>query len=226
MKFKSINRLLIGSVLSLSCFVSSAQAGLITIGELTSNNDGSTTVINDTLNNLEWMRWNESAKFNYAEALLQNTSGWIIAGANQANLFLDALYSSVSSVDHKCSNNIYNSLFCADNEEFTSAQYTALLGDSSTRGTSSIDAAWFYDDVALDGKAGYLKLGSGTSNEKFNTYGSIAKTEEQRLLSDESIGWLMYRTTTVPEPTTLTIFALGIIALALRRFKKQVSLQE
>ncbi|MBA6390262.1 PEP-CTERM sorting domain-containing protein [Colwellia sp. BRX10-3] len=222
MKFKYINRLVIGSVLSLSCLVSPAQAGLITIGALTSNNDGSTSVITDTLNNLEWMRWNESANFNYAEALLQNTSGWTIAGANQANLFLDALYNGIS---HGCSDNIDDSLFCADSGSFSSEEYTALLGDSSTRGTSSIDAAWFYDDEITDGKAGYLKLGSGTSNEKFNTYGTIAKTEVDRLLSNETIGWLMYRTTTVPEPTTLTIFALGIIALASRRFKKQVSPQ-
>ncbi|ASP48445.1 PEP-CTERM sorting domain-containing protein [Cognaticolwellia beringensis] len=222
MKFKSINRLLIGSVLSLSCLVSSAQAGLITIGALTSNNDGSTSVITDTLNNLEWMRWNESANFNYAEALLQNTSGWTIAGANQANLFLNALYNGIS---HGCSDNIQDSLFCADSGSFSSEEYTALLGDSSTRGTSSIDAAWFYDDEITDGKAGFLNLTSGTSNQKYNTYGTIATTEEHRLLSNGTIGWLMYRTATVPEPTTLTIFALGIIALALRRFKKQVSPQ-
>lgn len=222
MKFKSINRLLIGLVLSLSCLVSSAQAGLITIGALTSNNDGSTTVINDTLNNLEWMRWNESANFNYAEALLQNTSGWTIAGANQVNLFLDALYNGIS---HGCSDNLEDFLFCADSGSFSSEEYTALLGDSSTRGTSSIDAAWFYDDEITDGEAGFLNLSSGTSNQKYNTYGSIAKTEEHRLLSNETVGWLMYRTTSVPEPTTLAIFALGIIALASRRFKKQVSLQ-
>ncbi len=218
MKYKFLNKVVITSVFIFSCVMNSANAGLITIGALTSNDDGSTEVITDTLNNLEWLRWDHSANFNYSQALAQNAlSGWTIAGANEANLFLDALYNGFS---HGCSDNIQDSLFCVDSGSFSSEEYTALLGDSSTRGTSSIDAAWFYDDEALDGKAGYLKLGSGTSNEKFNTYGSIATTEEHRLLSNGTIGWLMYRPTAVPEPTTFAIFALGLLCLTIRRFKK------
>ena len=224
MKFKSINRLLIGSVLSLSCFVSSAQAGLITIGALTSNNDGSTIVITDTLNSLEWLRWDQFADLTYAETLVKSSAlGWTIAGVKEANLFIDAL---LNRTNHECADNDTTFLSCGDSGTFSSAQYTALLGDSFTRGTSSVDAAWFYDDLITDGSAGVLNLELGTKNEKYNTFGNIALTDTYATKSDESIGWLMYRTTTVPEPTTLTIFALGIIALALRRFKKQVSLQE
>lgn len=228
--FKSFNKVLIGSVLSLSCLVNSANAGLITIGALTSNDDDSTSVISDTLNNLDWLRWDELADLTYAETLFQTSvvgdySDWTIAGANEANLFLDALFNS----RHDCATNTTELVTCGDSGNFTSAQYTRLLGDSSTRGASSVDAAWFYDDVITDAKAGFLNLKSGTSNEKFNTFGAtIADTDSYSTLgpsSAESIGWLMFRTSTapasVPEPSTLAVFAIGLMGLVARRFKRQ-----
>lgn len=231
MKFKCLNRMIIGSVLSLSCLVNSAHAGLITIGGLSSNADNTTSVITDTFNNLEWMRWSQSANYNHAQALLQSASGWTIAGANQANLFLDALYNG-NGGDHLCADNDSDFLFCADNGSFTGEEYTALLYGPATSGSN---AAWFYDDEFTDAKAGYVKLESGTSNRKYNTYGTIAdtelhwsfgtilETEGHGLVSDKKNGWLMYRATTaVPEPSTLAIFAIALLALAARRFKQAV----
>ena len=216
MKYKFLNKLVITSVFIFSCVINSATAGLITIGALTSNDDGSTEVITDSLNNLEWLRWDVYADLTYAQTVVQSSAlGFTIASADDANLFLDALYGGAS---HGCSSNSRVDTACFDNGSFSSAHYTALLGDSSTRGTSSVDAAWFYSEEI--GSAGFLNLESGTVNSKFNTFGNILLTDTYAGPDNNSIGWLMYRSTAVPEPRTLAIFALGVIGLSFRRFKK------
>lgn len=236
MKFKFFKKVFIALVLSLSCLVNSANAGLITIGALTSNDDGSTNVISDTRNNREWLRWDELAHLTYLETLVQTTSlvgpysDWTIAGAEEATEFLNALY---NGADHGCADNDTSEIFCKDNLGFSSAEYTALLGDSSTRGVSSADTVWFYDDawvfdgvdVVTNGKASFLNLTSGGSNRKYNSSHTIVETDTYAHTSDASIGWLMFRQSAVPaivsEPSTLVIFAIGLMGLLSRRFKKK-----
>jgi hypothetical protein len=94
------------------------------------------------------------------------------------------------------------------------------LGDSSARGASSVDAAWFYDDTIADAKAGFLNLESGTRNEKYNEFGNIALTDTYARTNSESIGWLVYRSAQVPEPSTLVIFVLGVFVLGARYLRK------
>ena len=57
-----------------------------------------------------------------------------------------------------------------------------------------------------------LELGVGKGNDDFT--GNTINTRTWN-------GTLYYNTTSVPEPSTLAIFALGIMGLAARRFKKQ-----
>lgn len=225
MKFTNIKSVLIASTLFFTCIVGTANAGLTTIGALTSNDDGSTTVINDTLNNLDWLRWDQLADKSHTQLLAEIAptgayAGWSIAGVNEANLFLDALYSG-NTFNHGCAATV-GYLPCAQNGTFTSAQYTSLLGDSFERGAASKDSVFFYDDVATDLNAGYLLLESGSVNDKYNEYGSIALTETDAFFSgNNSTGWLMYRASTaVPAPSSFAIFALALIGLSIRQFKK------
>lgn len=223
MKYKFLNKVVITSVFLFSCVINSANAGLITIGALTSDDDGSTQVITDSLNNLEWLRWDQLKDKTHSELLIETSptgaySGWSIAGVEQANWFLNALYNGASLGD--CALNV-NHNYCAQNGSFSSTDYTSLLGDSFEVGTSSADAAWFYDDTLSDGKAGYLLLESGSLSQKFNEFGLIPHTESGNLLSgDNATGWLMYRSTPVSEPTSIAIFSLGLLGLSIRRFKK------
>jgi hypothetical protein len=223
MKYKLLNKVVITSVFIFSCVINSASAGLITIGALSSNDVNSTEVITDSLNNLEWLRWDQLKDKTHSELLVETAatgaySGWNIAGVKQANWFLSALYNDASLGN--CSINEGHQ-YCALNGSFTSKDYTSLLGDSFEVGKSSADAVWFYDDTLSDGKAGYLLLESGSLSQKFNEFGTIAATEVDSLFTgDNSTGWLMYRSTAVPEPRTLAIFALGVLGLSFRRFKK------
>ena len=56
----------------------------ITVGALSSNDDGSTEVITDSLNNLEWLRFDVLADLTYAQTLAAigaggSHEGWQIA---------------------------------------------------------------------------------------------------------------------------------------------------
>jgi hypothetical protein len=232
MKFKFLNRVFITCTFFLTFLVSSANAGLITIGALSSDNDGFTTVITDTLNKREWLRWDVLADDTYAQTLAKTLVvggtyfGWEIATANDVNLFLNALY---NGGDHSCENNDTTLLNCKDNGTQSSEYYTALLGDSYEPNGS--DAAWFYDDGAIDNnfdpKAGYLLLGRGSLNTKYNEVATIPETDTYSNVggvystNSDTIGWLMYRPTSVTEPSTLFIFASGIMGLISLRFNQK-----
>lgn len=69
----------------------------VTIGSLSSNDDGSTAVINDSLNNLQWLRWDQlrGASFNSVNTAIAPGNaydGWAIAGLSEAQMFADALW--------------------------------------------------------------------------------------------------------------------------------------
>lgn len=74
-----------------------ASATPITVGALSSNDDGSTEIILDTLNDLEWLRWNVLSSLTYAQTLTAigtggSHEGWQIAHNAEAQLFINALY--------------------------------------------------------------------------------------------------------------------------------------
>ena len=58
MKFRYLKEIFTGLILLSGSLATVANAGIITIGALSGNDDG-TTVISDTLNNREWLRWDK-----------------------------------------------------------------------------------------------------------------------------------------------------------------------
>ena len=76
-----------------------AQAAPVSFGSLSSNGDGSTEIISDALNNLEWLRWDVEADLTYQETVdlisgmgARAGEGWAIADAAKARAFTDALF--------------------------------------------------------------------------------------------------------------------------------------
>ena len=58
-------KLILGA--SLLLFGSVANASLITVGSLTTETDGSSIIISDSLNNREWLRWDILADLTYSQ---------------------------------------------------------------------------------------------------------------------------------------------------------------
>lgn len=228
MKVKFLKTALLGFVISVSSLVNVANAGLINIGALTSNDDGSTTVIDDSLNSLEWLRWDQLADLTHDETLAQIASaaysGWNIAGINETNMFLNALYNG--SAD-ECGINLPETIAqCQNPGAFPQAEYAALTGGANLIGGQGLPV-WFHVETTQEVTAGYFIITQGGNVTVESAGISIERADEYSangMHSATPISWLLYRTAMaapVPEPSTLAIFALGMMGLASRRFKKQ-----
>jgi len=218
MKYRCLLAALIVIVLSVSSIVT---AGVISIGSLTSNDDGSTQIIKDSLNKREWLRWDVLANLNYAQTLAATTvgsyQGWEIANEMDAELFVKALTGTTfdfSVLPEQI--RIHDSYTGPD---YSSTQMTALLGDSFIRGGGERDIAWFRQNNDADTPISmHFLLVRDTA---FMGAGSSSMSLDENYAGTSSVGipWLMYKTTDIPEPSTLAIFALGLMGLMSRRFK-------
>lgn len=197
-----------------------ANAGLITIGGLTLENAGD-SYVTDHANNVDYLRWDLVKDFNYSDltTAIQTGNayaGWSIATNEEANNFVNALLDGTSNCD-----TVVDFASCTTTYSF--ADFTTLMG-SSYDGNASITYAWFLSDNAIGQQVGYVEAQSGRLNKQ-NEWASIARSDtwsRSGRSSGSPIGFMLYRDSVeVPEPSTLAIFALGLMLLTSRRFKKQ-----
>jgi hypothetical protein len=104
---------------------------LITIGALTSNDDGSTSVISDTLNNLDWLRWDELADLTYAETLFQTSLvghylDWTIAGEKKLICF-STHYLIADTIAPRTQRNFFFVEIAAALQEHNTLRYFLIL---------------------------------------------------------------------------------------------------
>ena len=114
---------------------SAANAATISYGALSSNDDGRTDFILDTLNNYEWLRWDVLADMTYQQTLDaiapgQAYAGFKIAGIQEAQQFANALLQGGSNL---CTTNAFSALICANG---LSTDLDALLGSNYTSSAS------------------------------------------------------------------------------------------
>ena len=204
MKSKFLSATLTGLILAASCLVNSANAGLIT------DNDGFVT---DTVTGFDWLdtSFTDGMSFDLVNTEISTGTlkGWEVATLSEVlNLFL-----------HQNDN----------------VALSANTGRSGRWSTAYIKLAALADMLG-ESYSGYL-IGyiDGDSNYKYNgtqTQRSVQiGSGSNYFLRDDSWGyannvsehylstWLV-RKNDVPEPSTFAIFALSILGLASRRFKK------
>jgi hypothetical protein len=239
MKFKFLKATLVGLVLS-----SNVNAGIITYGSYSHDTD-TNVVVGD---GLEWLKWSLTDYMSHAEVIYHANSnyggGWEIATSDQVsglvqNFDFGFSWDPKNPTNESASSNfnsnsqsgsVYNfvSMFgytyrgsegnqYADWTRLGSRAYfgptdvsdntTNLLSLWSLRNKTNLNCCNFKDDATLTLNEDYLKYRWKHSNSI-----GIALTRKSTLPAPS---------VTVPEPYTLAIFALGMIGLASRRFKKQ-----
>ena len=184
----------------------SVNAAIITHGALTTNDDGSTNIITDSLNNYEWLRFDVLAPLTYAETLAvlgtQDGGGWSIAGINEAMLFLDA-YSAPSS--QACSP-AGSTTICITNSNYSD-------GDFGPNFDTDSDYVWYYGDTT---DVNYLQLSANDGVVYDYSYGTYAQSDDYSASGEKAdISWLVYRSSVspVPIPAAVWLFGSGLLGL-------------
>ena len=213
MNIKTLKMAVAGLVLSVSGF---ANAGLI-FGDL--SYESGNAYVTDSLNNREWARldffrgtvaqW--KSQFNDINSDLY---GFNFAGALDADLFADAAFGAdnydVLSQQYPIKSGINASLF------------TQVMGNGYGLNDNNI-WKYFRTNAPLDSdNITYMWLSNYVSNSTVLNHDGVNSSPNSY---SSSMSFLVYRdlnqVTDVPEPSTLAIFALGVMGLASRRFKKQ-----
>ena len=200
-----------------------AQAVPLSIGALSSNDDGSTAVIVDVLNKREWLRLDLSKTLTVAELVAATDvggtfEGFSFGGVGDAHKFLDA-YLWGGPTGNLCSSTAVSSTteFCGATGVDLGAD--VLLGISFLAGNPW---AWFVSDNGGGEDVGFLYSTdfptSFGATGKTNDFISFADTDFFSGGSANDVGWLLYRD--LPEPGSLTLAGLALVGLTgLRRWR-------
>lgn len=214
----------------------SAFSSMIFIGALSGTNDGN-TVITDTLNKREWLRWDKVNNLTYDSLLMElevggEYYGWQIAHNSDMVDLVNAIYDGKS---HNCANVITHQSMdtCG---EIDMIKFASLFGNTAG-GQYELNMAFFLNDYhengvpdvgliqteksATDDDVKYGRPASGLEHlNKMNAWGSFDWADREV----NYIGFQLYRNTNitaVPESTTLAIFTFGLFGLAFHRFKSK-----
>ena len=219
-----MNKLILPAVVAVF-LGSTANAQVVTFGSLSSIDDGVNEIITDSLNDYEWLRWDELAHLNYEETRLAIGSGgayegWSIATHVEAQLFTDALLSGLTNDCTATGYDICNNSAAVDSdlETLTGENYAVVDG---------LSYAWFLND-AQNGTndAGLIRLFQQPQTtpriEKDSDIWNFDFTDRHSVtgnLIDHDVTWLLYRdVSAVPEVSaTGAVAAFGTL-LALMAF--------
>jgi hypothetical protein len=224
-------RILITMIASVCLTVSGlANAALITHNNYTLND--STNIVTHT-DGTEWLQWDVTQGKSIKDALdIYTSDGWVLAGNVQMGaLFAD--FGWFSDPDENVRSGTA-SPFTDGIDESPMDMFLMLFGNTLQDagypyGTGNnallLTYALYGDDADADNGYNSAQVVSDYTWVGISRGGSAVTNRDNTFLSHEYLeptyGIALVRVIEVPEPSTLAIFALGMIGLASRRFKKQ-----
>jgi hypothetical protein len=211
MKFKFLNTIISGLLLSVCCLINTANAGLIV-------DNGTYTT--DTVTGFDWLDASYTDGLSYNQVLNEISSGsligWQVASMDEVlDLLLHANnnvvfpYTEGQGLTSSAYSNITN-LIDFIGPSYSGSTYVDLIAYTS-------DLNSIYNNQPTWHQT--LQLHKWTNGNHFLRVNSWSSESSQ---ANTSIATWLRRgdSVNVPEPSTLAIFALGMIGLASRRFKK------
>ncbi|MBA6291240.1 PEP-CTERM sorting domain-containing protein [Colwellia sp. MB3u-70] len=216
MKFKFLKQLVLGFALVVSA---NTTAGIISSTDGHSTSDGS--VVN--LSGLDWLSWDvttgqsRTSVENGFGGLLDD--GWRYASVMEYKTMMESVfdtYTGWSSDNVDGAEWLYGNLYGhTEVNSHNFLQYNNFYGDDLACTNSPLDSCYgHFRFNSYTGDLAAMSRGWSNANHNSGEYG-ISKSRDGRYAS------VLVRATSVPGPSTLAIFALGMIGFASRRFKKQ-----
>ena len=194
----------------LSFITFNVSAAIVTQGYLSTNDDGSSNIITDSLNNVEYLRLDVLADSTYAQTVAvlgtQDGGGWSIASPTDALAFTAALLGGTTSCAHNGAD------VTVINCGIATGWYGGKMGDNYKLGTDGFDYAWFLDSA---GAADYIVLtsGGGVGLEDYGLLGLSDDFAAGGASESTPIAWLVTRPAEVPIPPAVWLFGTGLLGL-------------
>jgi len=212
-----------------------ANAGIIT----NTNND---SFIDETTG-IEWMDFgiNNHYTFNEVSSLLgkgNEYDGWRLATEKEAlDLWYNAFQDHLSYFHHNYRRDgLYNDFyihggrlngtytydedpkpyFSPWDEEFDAMGFNTLTGEGTVN-QRKVAQGLFINDIGNTSTLRYINITHDNDYDLVSAWGAFHKNTELKDSVDIAISTMLIK---VPEPSTLVIFSLGLMALASRRMKK------
>lgn len=195
-----------------------SQSGLVmsmTIGSLSYDADVNASIISDSRNNRDWLRWDELTGNTLEEtrALTQGAyQGWSIANSLDAQLFIEALLPA----DRATTCTAYSSEGCWTDRDVT-RDYHELVGDTFTTG-SGTDLVFF--ESHKPDWAGYIMTRQDRALKTVEKKSEFDRIDNANRFVDscEGTGWLLYRdwpvdSIEVNEPSSLFFSLFPLLGL-------------
>lgn len=221
-----VQRALVISALVISAMPAHAS---VSVGAM-SRQDGS-NLIEDPLNNRQWLGWDVTRGLNYTQTLAATQAGGAFAGFRVAHsadavLFVNAML----GLPNGCATGL--SALCVQTEN---RDLERLVGESFYDYRSRFNANYDYDYAWFLAGDGSTTMAGGievftqdagadrvTINHRLN---SIAGVDANLDRGISPTGWLLYReaTASVPEPGSLALAGLALLAACTARRKRDSS---
>ncbi|WP_259367139.1 MULTISPECIES: PEP-CTERM sorting domain-containing protein [unclassified Colwellia] len=165
----------------------------------------------DTTTGLQWMDFGVNNQHTYTEVssmLVTTYSGWQLADMQQVIELWDNMLAPLSTDVNRYDTGAEYSNYSGA-EPYTGLK--AIIGEN----TPNMSLGWFADNT------GSMSYAYSDMNGYAHVMGRNSNYDSYKTNTNERYSTFLVRSANVPEPSTLAIFALGMIGLASRRFKKK-----
>ncbi len=214
MKFKCYKAVLIGMLLSINCLVNLASAGIINSDYLS---DGDGLAVYDEESGLKWLDLSLSVNMTRAQVELLD-SDYRFANKNELQGLFNKLFPHfIETPNFLGAGLAKEGQYPEMNEELD--EWFSLFGYT---GLKQVSYGFYFDTDnhrRLMGAVDYRRAGYNidpTQRVISPDYEAIYDSQDDRNI----IGYYLVKKIEVPEPSTIAIFALGLMGLGLRRRSK------